>query len=205
VVIDDPENTFYADMSKISSWYDFSNLKPDHVLYNNERILEPGLWKIVVQNPVEVAAISSKVYSVLTAEDVKESCEHQRLNAKGEHPPNESHRKKRDLMKKGKGIGRGVLEKLQHDHYVRTIREYIRIYQVKMQGIRQQKSQLSRVEMRKIGLHALDTKRYICMDGINTFALGHYKIPQIRAKEKALMDMSGVAVLEELTFDEAVL
>jgi hypothetical protein len=202
VVIDDPENTYYSDMEKISSWYDFSNLNSDHPLYNNTRKGEPGLWKIVINDPVEVAAISSKMYSVLTGKDVKESCEHQRLIAEGLHPPNESYGKKKELMKKGKGIGRGVLEKLQHDHYVKSITEYNKIYQVKMKGIRQYKSRLHKVEMRKIGMHALDTKRYICMNGIRTYAFGNYNIAKTREVEKALLDTSSCTLeVEELKFD----
>jgi len=203
VGIEDPENTLNADLAKLSSWYDFSNLAVDHPLYNNQNKGVPGLWKLVVNNISEVVAISSKMYSVLTAEDVKEAKEHNRRIAAGEHPPNESRGKKKELMKKGKGVGRGVLEKLQHEHYIKSITEHNKIFHVKMKGIRMDKTDLNRVEMRKIGFHALDTKRFILRGGIHTLAFGNYRIKQIIQEESRLENdiNSKFLTLEQLQFN----
>jgi len=89
-------------------------------------------------------------------------------------------------MKKGKGVGRGVLEKLKHEQYVNSIKEYNKIFQVRTRGIRQQKMVLSRVEMRKIGFHALDTKRFIFRGGVKTLAFGNYRIKDVIEEEAKL-------------------
>ena len=182
----------------------------------------PGLWKIVVNDPVELVAISSKMYSVLTAEDVSEARECERMRAIGLDPddpqdrmralgldPDDSEngyiqKKKGELMKKGKGVGRGVLEKLQHEHYRQAILESNKIFQVRMRGIRANRTKLSRVEIRKIGFHALDTKRFILRGGIQTLAFGHYRIPEIVREESMLeddIDFEDVTV-EEIDFNK---
>ena len=37
---------------------------------------------------------------------------------------------------------------------------------------------INTIETNKIALSANDDKRFICEDGVNTLALGHYKIPR---------------------------
>jgi len=64
---------------------------------------------------------------------------------------------------------------------------------------------LYRVLIRKIGFHALDTKRFILSGGIHTLAFGNYKIGRIvQQSEDVDMDekFNNPVKLEELMFDE---
>jgi len=202
-IIDDPDNTYLSDMKRLSHWYDYSNLNVDHPLYSIENKGISGLWKIVVEGIVEVAAISSKMYSLLRVEDIREAKEHAEKIAKKLHPANETRAKKKELMRKGKGIGRGVLEKLKHQHYVNTILEYNKIFMFRMNSIRMDRTQLYRVLIRKIGFHALDTKRFILKGGIDTLAFGNYKIPSIIQESLEYpSDDDEHVTIEELSFDD---
>jgi len=173
-LIDDPNNTFVQDMQKISNWYDFSNLNIDNPLYSTKNKGLPGVFKIVIPDAVEIVAISSKMYSILTVEDI--------MREKGiKCGENE-----RENLKKGKGIGRSVLAKLRHHHYIDTILKQNTIFNIEMQSIRAFKCVLYRVLLKKIGFHALDTKRFLLRGGLQTLAFGHYNIEQVIRNETNL-------------------
>jgi hypothetical protein len=140
------------------------------------------------------------MYSVITGEDVKEEREHRDEVAAGHYPANQSRAKKQELMRKGKGIGRGVLYRLRHEDYLNTIVNYSTVYQISMNSIRADKTLLFKVEQRKIAFHSLETKRYSLRGGIHTMAFGNYKIDEIEREEEEMeLDMvDAPATLQQL-------
>ena len=74
--------------------------------------------------------------------------------------------------KKCKGVKKSVVKKsITHEDY-KTGKEQLR----KQNIIRSYKHEVYTEEVNKVVLLANDDKRYILEDGINTLALGHYKI-----------------------------
>ena len=80
--------------------------------------------------------------------------------------------------KKCKGIKKQVVERsIRHEHYktcLTTGKELLR----KQNILRSYEHEVYTEEVNKVALSALDDKRYILSDGMDTLALGHYKIQQ---------------------------
>ena len=78
--------------------------------------------------------------------------------------------------KKCKGIKKQVVERsIRHEHYktcLTTGKELLR----KQNILRSYEHEVYTEEVNKVALSALDDKRYILSDGMDTLALGHYKI-----------------------------
>ena len=78
--------------------------------------------------------------------------------------------------KKCKGIKKQVVERsIMHEHYktcLKTGKELLR----KQNILRSYNHEVYTEEVNKVALSALDDKRYILSDGMDTLALGHYKI-----------------------------
>ena len=78
--------------------------------------------------------------------------------------------------KKCKGIKKSVVKKsITHEDYKKCLltgKKQLR----KQNIIRSYKHEVYTEEVNKVALSASDDKRYILEDGINTLALGHYKI-----------------------------
>ena len=53
----------------------------------------------------------------------------------------------------------------------------------KFSRISNRKMNINTIEQEKVCFSALDNKRYVCEDNINTFAFGHYKIPYIETEK----------------------
>ena len=81
-------------------------------------------------------------------------------------------------IKKCKGIKKQVVESsIRHEHYktcLTTGKELLR----KQNILRSYEHEVYTEEVNKVALSALDDKRYILSDGMDTLALGHYKIQQ---------------------------
>ena len=79
-------------------------------------------------------------------------------------------------IKKCKGIKKQVVERsIRHEHYktcLTTGKELLR----KQNILRSYEHEVYTEEVNKVALSALDDKRYILSDGMDTLALGHYKI-----------------------------
>jgi hypothetical protein len=70
-----------------------------------------------------------------------------------------------------------------------------------MKSIRAYNNILYTVLLRKIGFHALDSKRYILRDGIHTVAFGNYNIERISREE---VDMGNLIECKPITIEEIV-
>ena len=81
--------------------------------------------------------------------------------------------------KKCKGVKKGVVEKeITLDDYKNCL--FTKEYQERtMNAIRSRKDNIHTESITKIALSANDDKRVILEDGINTLALGHYKIKKV--------------------------
>ena len=81
-------------------------------------------------------------------------------------------------IKKCKGIKKQVVESsIRHEHYktcLTTGKELLR----KQNILRSYEHEVYTEEVNKVALSALDDKRHILSDGMDTLALGHYKIQQ---------------------------
>ncbi|XP_046399469.1 uncharacterized protein LOC124165964 [Ischnura elegans] len=87
--------------------------------------------------------------------------------------------------KKAKGITKCVINKcLSFNDYSKCLYENLTEFR-KMNVIRSRKHKIFTLEMNKVALNPFDDKRYICEDGINTLAWGHYRIPQKRTHDEA--------------------
>ena len=79
-------------------------------------------------------------------------------------------------VKKCKGVKKSVVKKsITHEDYKKCLtnrKPQLR----KMNVIRSYKHDVFTEEVNKVALSASDDKRHILEDGINTLALGHYKI-----------------------------
>jgi predicted Zn-dependent protease len=81
-----------------------------------------------------------------------------------------------------KGIKRSQIKKLQIENYKAALfgatREEIQ-QTVTANFIRQNNHIVNSIRISKIGLSALDDKRFVCRDNINSLAHGHYKIQEL--------------------------
>ena len=146
---------FYKDISgDVKDRFDTSDYKSDHpsgILSGfNKKVL--GMFKDEANGDIidEFVGLRAKLYSYKMF--------------KGEE------------SKKCKGVKKSVVKKsIKHEDYktcLTTGNEQLR----KQNIIRSYKHEVYTEEVNKIALSASDDKRYILEDGINTLALGHYKI-----------------------------
>jgi len=74
-----------------------------------------------------------------------------------------------------KGIKKNVIKKdIKHEDYKKTLLKNEQVYH-KMKTIRSDKHKLGSYELNKVSLSCFEDNRYI-LDGIKSFAYGHYKI-----------------------------
>ena len=78
--------------------------------------------------------------------------------------------------KKCKGVKKSVVKKsITHEDYKKCLTDR-KLQLRKMNVIRSHKHNAFTEEVNKVALSADDDKRHILEDGINTLALGHYRI-----------------------------
>ena len=73
------------------------------------------------------------------------------------------------------GVKRTVQERMIHHADFRSVMDTLEPVFVTQNNIVSKKHVIRTVNQTKIGLNALDTKRYILEDGISTLAYGHHK------------------------------
>ena len=74
-----------------------------------------------------------------------------------------------------KGVIKSVKDAhLRHEHYVTTLHG-LTIVSVSQNIIKSKQNQLQNVNMKKVALSALDTKRWLLDGGVHNRAHGHYK------------------------------
>ncbi len=81
--------------------------------------------------------------------------------------------------KKAKGIKKSVVKHdIRFDDYVQCLKRGEIKRDVTQRLIQSKKHQLCTVEQKRTGLNPIDMKRWVCDDGIETLAFGHYRISQ---------------------------
>ena len=139
----------YKDMKEDSWLYDTSNYPKDHLLYDdrNKKVLgkmKDECWGDVIE---EVAAVRSKMYSVIGKKNIR----------------------------KAKGVKKNVIEKeITHEHYKEALfgrKQFMH----KMKILRSEGHEMYGITMHKISISPFDTKRWITNDGIQTRVYGHIR------------------------------
>ena len=142
------------ELKNIQYLFDFSNLPPDHPLYNTTHKSVPGKFKNETANN-EISScvfLRSKQYSYVFANNV---------------------------VKKAKGIQKSVVDSnLSHQQYVDCLHTSAKSC-IKTYETRSYDHQLFTNSVTKAGLSPFDDKRYILDNGVETLAFGHHKITQI--------------------------
>ena len=78
--------------------------------------------------------------------------------------------------KKAKGIKKSVVKNnIEHDNYRKTLFNNEQMHH-KMKTIRSVSHQLGSYEINKVSLSCFDDKRYLLLNGVDSYAYGHYKI-----------------------------
>jgi len=139
----------YRLMKDHDEYFDTSNFSTTHPIYSikNKKVL--GKMKDEMGGALisEFIGLRPKLYSLLTDEG-EEKCV-------------------------GKGITRSTLKrKIRHNTYKECLLRERRTHE-DMTSIQSFNHQLHTVKRRKVALSPADDKRYICRDGIHTYAYGH--------------------------------
>ena len=80
---------------------------------------------------------------------------------------------------KAKGISKSVVKRaIRHEHYIQCLDNYIGD-RVSITSMRSFNHEVYVFEQTKVGLCAIDDKRYILEDGRQTYAYGHYRIKPV--------------------------
>ena len=74
-----------------------------------------------------------------------------------------------------KGVQKAVKKRLSFEDYEDVLRNMSR-KSVTVNSIRSDKHHLYTYKIEKVGLSANDDKRFICENGVNTYAHGHYRL-----------------------------
>lgn len=142
----------FQDISENKEWYDLSDISKDHFLHDRTNAKVLGKMKSETGEKIieEFVGIRSKVYSLLMFDGKnKKTC---------------------------KGVNKAAAkDKLTHDNYRAAIFEN-KVMNVPFNQIQSKHHQIQTVAVVKRALCNLDDKRYVCDDGIHTYALGHRKI-----------------------------
>ena len=146
-------------MEEDKDLYDFSDYPKDHFLYSEVNKKKIGKFKDELNGvPMEAfCGLRAKLYSILYDWE--------------------------QLMR-AKGIKKSVKEKhLRHEHYVDSLIN-LTVFSVGQNIIKSRGHQVSSYHVKKIALTAFDVKRWICCDGVNTLAHGHYRMNDIKCEGK---------------------
>ena len=154
---------FYEDIrNDVSEWFDTSNYEKDHLLFSNNNKKQVGFMKDECggNQILKFVGLRSKLYAY----------EVDRLrNDNGEWEYNVQKRK-------CKGIREYIIKKeITIDDYEKCLFSNKPQFRV-MNAIRSRQHNIGTERINKTALSADDDKRVILPDGINTLAIGHYRL-----------------------------
>ena len=131
--------------------YDFSNYPKNHPLYDTSNKKVIGKFKDELGGAImeEFVGLRPKCYSIMYNGEEKKAIA---------------------------GVKQFVQKRFLRHRDFRTTLTTLTPILVTQNNIVSKKHVVKTVNQTKIGLNALDTKRYILEDGISTLAYGHYKI-----------------------------
>ena len=142
--------------------YDFSDYPPNHFLQSdiNTKTIGKSKDELKGETLEEFCGLRSKCYSLLY------DCprEKSKLTAKG-------------YVQSVKN------EHFEHEHYLQTLFER-KTFTVSQNIIKSREHQVCSYNVKKTALTAYDVKRWICCNGIDTLAHGHYRANNIKCIDK---------------------
>ena len=170
------EHDIYTGMDSIRDMFDFSEYPKDHPLYSTENMKTVGKFKdeCMGQLMINFVDLRPKLYSF----DYQRIA-HFIINDKGEEvevnkPTSTSvSRIVSSNENAAKGVKKSEAEKLSFNDFEISLRN-LEPKKVDIKRIGSDHHKLYSYETMKIGLPAFDTKRWICEDGIKTYAFGHW-------------------------------
>ena len=150
----------YAEISKFPEEFDFAEYPKSHPLYSAANMKVVGKMKdeLMGRRMLKFVGLRSKLYSYNLYQINKKT-------------------KVNELVDKNtaKGVKKIVKDRnLKVQDYERCLRIH-ESHSVKINSIHSDHHQLFTYTCEKIALSAADNKRYICDNGINTLAHGHYQ------------------------------
>ena len=155
----------YADMYENKEEYDFSEYPFIHPNYDKTNKKVIGKFKDELNGlPLEeFVGLRAKCYSLRYYGKVENNIvEHENASE----------------MQKAKGTKECVKEAhLRHTHYKECVKNH-KTYSLKQNVMRSKGHNIGTYHQTKIALSAYDTKRWICENGIDTLAYGHFKTEQ---------------------------
>ena len=142
-------------MVKNKDLYDFSEYPKDHPLYDetNKKVIGKMKDETNSKPIIEFVGLRPKMYSVLLEKDKNKAT--------------------------AKGVKKSAMKNIKHKDYKRCIfSNAIEDQQQKVSFnlIRSENHIINTINVNKVGLSCLDTKRYVLNNNVNTYAHGHYKI-----------------------------
>ena len=148
-------NDLYEDLLKIKDKLDTSDFPKDNKLFSNDNKKVIGKFKDECNGRIitQFVGLRPKLYSFTVYED------------KHDH-------------KRAKGIKKATINHdIRHDDYKRALfgkKKEDMVQHCKFNLIRSKLHRIQSITVNKISLCGTDDKRWVCDDGINTRAIGHY-------------------------------
>ena len=165
LVLEIETEDFFADISAdVPKWFDTNDFSPEHPAVLNGMPIVPenkkkiGLMKDECCGAVmtEFVALKPKLYSFLTEEDEKV-------------------REKQ----KAKGVKKCIIKKsLRHENFVKCLMTG-QTQMRKQSFFRSREHHLFTENMTKLALNPRDDKRVVLENGIDTLALGHWRVEKL--------------------------
>ena len=152
-----PTEDFFQDMKNSIDMYDTSDYPKDHKCFSNDNKKVIGKFKDEANSKpiIEFCGHRAKMYTFLTEEKGKTVA---------------------------KGIKRNQIQKIKMETFKRVLfgesKEDLK-HTVSFNSLRSTNHQMNSIRITKTGISALDDKRHILNDNVNTLALGHYKIQNL--------------------------
>lgn len=155
-----PTKDLYKDLEKIKGELDTSNYPSDHPLFDVSRKMIPGYFKDETAGiPIrQFCGLRAKCYSLIL-----EDCE---------YPTSTSRTQKLATA----GVKSSVHHQLNHERFLSVLLQNTS-FDITQRTIISKNHNLFTVESQRVGLSALDIKRYV-IDGIETLPYGHYRISE---------------------------
>jgi hypothetical protein len=138
----------YKDLTNIEKHLDTSDYPEDHFLYSNKNKKVIGKFKDELNGKIlkDYVGLRAKMYVMRT---------------------------EKNIIRKAKGVKKPVVKTLNFNDYYKRILNKDEVLR-EQSLIRSYDHKLYTITQNKVALSALDDKRIICEDGINTLAYGHY-------------------------------
>jgi hypothetical protein len=170
----------YDDMLEDAQYYDTSDYPEDHKLYSKTNKKVVGKFKDECNGkPIsEFVGLRPKMYSIKVVDDRE--------------------------IKKAKGVSKPVVEQeLNHATYVECVKNACKKTHT-MISMKSDHHHMGTYKTNKISLSALDTKKYICADGVTTLAYGHHRINNEKMKTPAPLERMTVLQLKQIARGYAI-